>query len=154
MKYNSGSERVDDEEDFRNETNDNEQYNPDLGSDDQDSKNDDNNDYISGDNDNAAEIEGQPVESSTSKRKIILQEYQIEAVKFMKTSCIDNNPGCIIAHHMGLGKTITTIAFLNENQNICKIVILTNKLIVGQCLAESTSDAGTTNSVDYIQFPE
>lgn len=66
-----------------------------------------------------------------------LKQYQIDAVRFMFNNCIVKNSGCIIAHSMGLGKTISTIAFLhtiaNSNSfNIKKVLILTQKSIVKQ----------------------
>lgn len=42
-----------------------------------------------------------------------LFEHQIDAVRFLYKNCIKQNAGCIVAHHMGLGKTLSTIAFLN-----------------------------------------
>lgn len=67
-----------------------------------------------------------------------LFEHQIDAINFMKNNCIDSNSGCIVAHHMGLGKTLSTLAFLNSFKHKCpKVLILTKKSIVDQWISES-----------------
>lgn len=42
-----------------------------------------------------------------------LYEHQIDAVRFLHKNCIKENGGCILAHHMGMGKTLSTLAFLH-----------------------------------------
>lgn len=66
-----------------------------------------------------------------------LYEHQIDVIKFMKKNCIDENSGCIVAHHMGLGKTLSTVAFLNSVKTQCpKALVLTRKSIVDQWVSE------------------
>lgn len=85
---------------------------------------------------NEAANSQQPSTSKVDEHRT-LYEHQIEAIHFMRLNCIDNDSGCIVAHHMGLGKTLSTIAFLNSVKNVCnKVLILTKKSIVGQWVAE------------------
>lgn len=91
----------------------------------------------------------------------ILKDHQTDAIRFMIRNCIDQNSGCVLAHHMGLGKTITTIAFVNLIQNNCKkVLILTRKSIVQQWMEESKTHcihdiaSASNENVEYMQFPE
>jgi len=46
-----------------------------------------------------------------------LKEHQVEAINFLWKKVVlstDKTRGCIIAHTMGLGKTLTTIAFIQR----------------------------------------
>lgn len=77
--------------------------------------------------------------------KIKLKQHQLDAIKIMHSNIIDKNTGCIIAHCMGLGKTVTTIHFLNTvksmqasgETNISNVLILAPKSTIFQWMGES-----------------
>lgn len=69
-------------------------------------------------------------------------QHQIDAIDFLIKNSIEEESGYILAHHMGLGKTLTTVAFLNgiinfPESNVKTILILTPKSTIQQWIDES-----------------
>lgn len=89
----------------------------------------------------------------------VLKDYQINAIGFMFGNCIRKNTGCIIAHGMGLGKTLTTTAFIHsvsnaKENNTKKFLILTPKSTISQWTMESHKWFPSDKSLNYHTFKE
>lgn len=119
----------------------------------------------SGDNIEMAKVhKGSELDESNTKKPAaikILKEHQVDAVQFLIKNCIAENSGCIIAHHMGLGKTLTTVKFLNEistgPDSINTALILTPKSTIKQWINESKTVTGNAQNADclsFVQLPE
>lgn len=57
-----------------------------------------------------------------------LKIHQIDGIKFMFENCFVQNSGCILAHCMGLGKTLQVISMLHAVINSSEYP--TNKILV------------------------
>lgn len=57
-----------------------------------------------------------------------LKNHQIDGIKFLFENCYEENSGCILAHCMGLGKTLQVISLLHAVINSTEY--LTNKILV------------------------
>lgn len=94
-----------------------------------------------------------------------MKDHKVDAVQFLVKNCITENSGCIIAHQMGLGKTLATVQFLNTitngpESNINTALILTPKSTIKQWINESKTAIGNESStqnadcLSFIQLPE
>ncbi|XP_037030534.1 DNA excision repair protein ERCC-6-like isoform X2 [Bradysia coprophila] len=73
--------------------------------------------------------------SKTQKKTVVhsdvtkyLKNHQIDGIKFMFENCFEQNSGCILAHCMGLGKTLQVISLLHAVINSKEYK--TNKILV------------------------
>ncbi|KAG4067204.1 hypothetical protein HA402_000195 [Bradysia odoriphaga] len=73
--------------------------------------------------------------SKTQKKTVVhsdvtkyLKNHQVDGIKFMFENCFEQNSGCILAHCMGLGKTLQVIALLHAVINSKEYK--TNKILV------------------------
>lgn len=57
-----------------------------------------------------------------------LKAHQIDGIKFMFENCYEQNSGCILAHCMGLGKTLQVISLLHSVISLKEYS--TNKILV------------------------
>lgn len=57
-----------------------------------------------------------------------LKTHQIDGIKFLFENCYEQNSGCILAHCMGLGKTLQVISLLHAVINSNEYP--TNKILV------------------------
>ncbi len=73
--------------------------------------------------------DGSEIDHHISKN---LKPHQADGIQFMWKSCVSENNGCILAHSMGLGKTLQVVAFIHTFVNLrmaleqsAKCIILT-----------------------------
>ncbi len=59
--------------------------------------------------------DGSEVDHHVSKN---LKPHQADGIQFMWKSCVSENNGCILAHSMGLGKTLQVVAFVQTFVNV------------------------------------
>lgn len=57
-----------------------------------------------------------------------VKPHQVDGIKFMFENCYEQNSGCILAHCMGLGKTLQVIALLHSVVSLKEYS--TNKILV------------------------
>lgn len=79
-------------------------------------------------------IENKWINPSNEKDKVLLSDkiaisikpHQLEGIKFLWRTVVEESSGCILAHTMGLGKSLQTIVFLNLlfERNYVKHVII------------------------------
>lgn len=96
--------------------------------------------------------------------KNVLKSHQSEAIAFIHGRIVEKESGCILAHCMGLGKTMTILAFINAiaSNDIKKTLILTKKSVISQWIFENQKwfqkeygeDVDKSKYANYLKFNE